>query len=49
MGIGTDMFLIALFHEATHYEGNARIEQFRADLYRQVDTQDLVFSQREAS
>lgn len=49
MSIGTDMFLIALFHEATHYEGNARIEQFPADLYRQVDTQDIVFSQREAS
>jgi len=38
------MFLIALFHEATHYEENARIEDFHADLYRQVDTQDFVFS-----
>jgi hypothetical protein len=42
------VFLIALFYEATHYEENAGIERFTADLYRQVDTQDFVFSKREA-
>jgi hypothetical protein len=35
--------------EAGHYEDGARIEDAPLDLYRQVDTEDFVFAEREAS
>src|SRR4030081_3384197 len=43
------MFLIALFQEARHYEENGRSEDDLADLYWEVDTQSLIFAEREAS
>jgi hypothetical protein len=43
-GIGTHVFLLALFCEATHHEENTRIKWTPTNLYRQVDTPDSVLS-----
>jgi hypothetical protein len=37
------------FRRRRHYENAARIEHALPDLYRQIDTQDFVFAEREAS